>query len=73
MICLTHRWLQRTFYWHFRTYKEGSRNESFDSKNKKASCRIDRKQSENICIALDAVCQRSERMAEILKNLNALL
>ena len=30
------------------------------------------KQSENICIALDAVCQRSERMAEILKNLNAL-
>ncbi|ENQ3078683.1 hypothetical protein ACEOWG_001880 [Bacillus cereus] len=30
------------------------------------------KQSENICIALDAISQRSERMAELLKNLNAL-
>lgn len=30
------------------------------------------KQSENICIALEAISKRSERMAEILKNLNAL-
>lgn len=42
------------------------------AKTRNYEANVIKKQSENICIALDAVWQRSERMAELLMNLNAL-